>query len=31
MNIKSTLSISPDADADAGSYEASTIIYIEYP
>lgn len=29
MNIKSTLSISPDADA--GSYEASTIIYIEYP
>lgn len=29
VNIKSTLSISPDADA--GSYEASTVVYIEYP
>ena len=29
VTIKSTLSISPDADA--GSYEASTIVYMEYP
>ncbi|WP_227317770.1 hypothetical protein [Cedecea davisae] len=29
VNIKSTLSISPDADA--GHYEASTVVYIEYP